>query len=109
MSKRKDGLEQFENYYSSIYGDRWTALKASLVETKQHVTLNNPFFPESQYWMDKASIFAAESLNVKAGDNVLDMCAAPGGKTLVLAIALNGQGELFANDRSSDRRAARLF
>lgn len=37
------------------------------------------------YVMDPASIIVAMALNVQATDRVLDMCAAPGGKTLVLA------------------------
>jgi len=38
--------------------------------------------------MDGASILAAHMLQVQPGDRVLDLCAAPGGKSLVLAQAL---------------------
>jgi 16S rRNA C967 or C1407 C5-methylase (RsmB/RsmF family) len=38
-------------------------------------------------------------------DSVLDMCAAPGGKSLVLARQLAGFGKLVCNERSSARRA----
>jgi len=41
------------------------------------------------YLLDPASILAAESLNVEPFDLVLDLCAAPGGKTLVLCQALS--------------------
>lgn len=54
--------------------------------------------------MDEASCFAARSLGVEPGMDVLDMCAAPGGKTLVLAGCLAGKGSLQSNDRSPDRR-----
>ncbi len=56
------------------------------------------------YKMDPASILAAQALNVQEGDVVLDMCAAPGGKTLVLAQALSQSGELVANELSPKRR-----
>ncbi|MCX7978794.1 MAG: RsmB/NOP family class I SAM-dependent RNA methyltransferase [Bdellovibrionaceae bacterium] len=56
------------------------------------------------YILDPASVFVAMALQVKPGEKVLDMCAAPGGKTLVLAEALQGQGELIANEISSARR-----
>jgi 16S rRNA C967 or C1407 C5-methylase (RsmB/RsmF family) len=54
--------------------------------------------------MDPASVIVARALEVKNGDRVLDMCAAPGGKTLILAEALKNQGEIFANDLSPERR-----
>lgn len=60
------------------------------------------------YIMDPASLYAARALQVRPGERVLDMCAAPGGKTLVLAEALwasgSEGGELIANDLSEDRR-----
>lgn len=72
----------------------------------------------SYYVMDPASLFPAKQLQVQPGDKVLDMCAAPGGKTLILAQdLLCPQGprnekahvdvaasELIANDLSQDRR-----
>lgn len=56
------------------------------------------------YVLDPASVLVAQALEVKPGDRVLDMCAAPGGKTLVLFEGLRGEGELIANDLSPDRR-----
>ena len=57
------------------------------------------------YAMDVASIVAAQALEVAPGERVLDMCAAPGGKSLVLASCLTEDGELVVNDRSATRRA----
>lgn len=59
------------------------------------------------YVMDAASIFAAAALEPRAGDEVLDLCAAPGGKTLILAERLGPTGRLVSNE-PSDRRRARL-
>ncbi len=56
------------------------------------------------YVMDPASVLAARLLPVEEGMKVLDMCAAPGGKSLILAEALNGTGELWCNELSMERR-----
>lgn len=56
------------------------------------------------YVMDSASIRAAQALAVQPGDSVLDLCAAPGGKTLVLAEMLDGRGSITANELSRDRK-----
>lgn len=61
--------------------------------------------PAPYYLLDAASVIAARALEVSAGDRVLDLAAAPGGKSLVLAAALGAEGTLTANDRSGARRA----
>lgn len=56
------------------------------------------------YIMDPASVMVARALDVQSGDRVLDMCAAPGGKSLILIEALKEEGEIFCNDLSPERR-----
>lgn len=56
------------------------------------------------YIMDPASVMVARALEVQPGDRVLDMCAAPGGKSLILAESLQVDGEIFCNDLSPERR-----
>ena len=45
----------------------------------------------------------ANRLPIEAGDRVLDVCAAPGGKATELGAKLNGSGVLIANDLSNSR------
>ena len=94
---------EFFDYFSNLYGDRWSALLESLKGEGRATCLK---FGEGlePYYLDEASVFAARALGVKPGDSVLDMCAAPGGKTLVIASMLAGKGFLQSNDRSPDRR-----
>ena len=94
---------EFFDYFSNLFGERWPALLESL---KGEGCATELRFGEGlePYYLDEASVFAAESLGVVPGDRVLDMCAAPGGKSLVLASGLKGEGSLQSNDRSPDRR-----
>jgi 16S rRNA C967 or C1407 C5-methylase (RsmB/RsmF family) len=57
------------------------------------------------YLLDAASILPVEALDIQPGEKVVDLCAAPGGKSLLCAIKLKGQGLLISNDRSAARRA----
>lgn len=63
-----------------------------------------PVVPNPYYLLDGASVAAGRVLEVEPGDRVVDMCAAPGGKSLVAAFELGASGMLVANDVSSKRR-----
>jgi len=57
------------------------------------------------YTMNAASVRAALALGAEPDDNILDCCAAPGGKTLVFDnILADGSGLIVANDVDADRR-----
>lgn len=56
------------------------------------------------YIMDPASVLVARALGVDPNDQVLDLCAAPGGKSLILTEALGPEGRLIANEVSEGRR-----
>ncbi|XP_027329435.1 putative methyltransferase NSUN6 [Abrus precatorius] len=49
------------------------------------------------------SIIAAHALDPKMGERILDMCAAPGGKTTAIAILMKDEGEIIATDRSHNK------
>lgn len=55
------------------------------------------------YCQEPSAMYAAPLLNVHKGERVLDLCAAPGGKTTQLAAALQGEGILVANECVSAR------
>ncbi|OWU99679.1 RNA methyltransferase [Fibrobacter sp. UWR2] len=94
---------EFFDYFSNLFGERWPALLEAL---KGEGCATELRFGDGlePYYLDEASVFAAKTLGVEPGDRVLDMCAAPGGKSLVLASGLKGEGSLQSNDRSPDRR-----
>ena len=50
------------------------------------------------YFQSLSSMLPAYFLGAKEGETVLDMCAAPGGKTIVLAQLLNNKVEITSNE-----------
>ncbi len=67
----------------------------------------HPFYHAGLYYLqDPSAMTPAEVLPVEAGDYVLDLCAAPGGKATELCAKLRGTGLLYANDISASRAKA---
>lgn len=92
----------FDDYYREEFGPRWEDLKRAMGGNPVYSELSAGL--QTPYYLDQASRIAAEALGVQTGDRVLDMCAAPGGKSLILALAMGAEGRLIANDRSAARR-----
>ncbi|QSF46826.1 RsmB/NOP family class I SAM-dependent RNA methyltransferase [Paenibacillus tianjinensis] len=67
----------------------------------------HPYYHAGLYYIQEPSAMASvELLNVQPGDRVLDLCAAPGGKSTQIAAKLQGQGLLISNDLHPERTKA---
>ncbi len=109
MARREParGPAAFDRYYGELYGERWGPLRDALLASDRGAAFADGLV--HPYLLDPASVLAAAALGVEPGDRVLDLCAAPGGKSLVLARGLGEpgreSGELVCNERSATRRA----
>jgi len=66
------------------------------------------YFAGLYYLQEPSAMLPAALLPIEPGDRVLDVCAAPGGKSTELAVKLAGKGVLFSNDISNSRAQALL-
>ncbi|PTM58162.1 RsmF rRNA methyltransferase first C-terminal domain-containing protein [Desmospora activa] len=58
------------------------------------------------YIQDPSAMAPVEALKPQPGETVLDLCAAPGGKTTQIAAKMKGEGLLIANEIMAPRRKA---
>lgn len=127
----KDEASQFFHTYeeSKRSGLRINPLKLSIGEWEKIVPFRlekNPFVPTGYYYdpendqpgkhpyhsaglyyiQEPSAMFVAEQLAPESGEKVLDLCAAPGGKSTQLAGMMKQGGLLVANEINSKRAKA---
>ncbi len=67
----------------------------------------HPYYHAGLYYIQEPSaMLPGAVINAQPGDNILDLCAAPGGKTVQIAAGMQGKGLLVANDISASRLKA---
>jgi NOL1/NOP2/sun family putative RNA methylase len=69
----------------------------------------HPFYNAGLYYIQEPSAMSTGAmLDIEPGDRVLDLCAAPGGKSTQAAAKLQGEGVIVSNDISASRCKALL-
>lgn len=106
-----------DEYFSEIYGSRWQeSLKPALLKPTSKVFVNGQIGEDGElvlatepiaraYALDRASIEAVYALDLALGQQFLDVCAAPGGKSLMALYLSRGEIHARLNDSSKDRVA----
>ena len=69
----------------------------------------SPYYHAGLYYLQEPSAMSTGSVaDVKPGERILDICAAPGGKSTQVGAGLKGEGILVTNDISTSRTKALL-
>lgn len=85
----------------------WTS-NGYYFNTSQQPAKHPYYFAGLYYIQEPCAMTPAEIMPIVPGDKVLDLCAAPGGKSTELAAKLKGEGLLVSNDVSNSRAKALL-
>lgn len=128
--------EEFDDYMASfdderLYGIRVNTLKISIDDFKNKNLYElspvkwckegfyyngadvrpskSPYYHAGLYYLQEPSAMSTGAVaDVKPGERVLDVCAAPGGKSTQVGAKLEGRGILVTNDISASRTKALL-
>ncbi len=124
------GEEEFEEFLKSYDQPRYYGLRINTIKISVEDFLRiSPFdlepvpwtddgfyYPEGEspgrhpyyhaglfYIQEPSAMLPGAVINAMPGERVLDLCAAPGGKTVQMAAGMKGQGLLVANDINPER------
>ena len=104
-----------DSYFSEIYGPRWTeTLKSSLLKPSAKVYVSGVVSSSGEletsqtpsdgaYVLDRASLEPVYALGISSDQDFLDLCAAPGGKSLMALYLSRSKIRVRLNDSSKDR------
>src|SRR5208282_3709642 len=95
---QREGVDFVEQHWD------WTG-RNLVFQLKSHPPLPqcNSFQRGFFYVQDPGTLLAVNELDAQPGENILDLCAAPGGKTTYIAQRMQNRGRIAARDNQPAR------
>jgi 16S rRNA (cytosine967-C5)-methyltransferase len=95
---------EFESSLREYFGDDADVTgEAAFLPPSARLTELPAFSRGAAFAQDATAHAAAAAVQAMPGERILDLCAAPGGKSIALAIAMRDQGEVVACDDDARR------
>jgi len=99
----EDCLKQLEKDGVAVKKEPPLKYTYRLLKSQRPLTRTRSFREGLFYTQDKASCLTVEVADAKAGETVIDVCAAPGAKTTYIAQMMQNQGTIYSVDYSKRR------
>lgn len=94
----KEKFEEFCDKQNLFYKECSYLPMAYEIDSYTEKKLRQCFTTNEWYHQDYASQLCLKALDAQPGETIADVCAAPGGKSLGIAQAMNNQGTLYSMD-----------
>ena len=106
LNTEKMSQEQLLSIYPSL--KKHPIVKNAFIYDKDELDLGKSVYHELGcfYLQEPSAMLPAYLLNPKPGDLVLDLCAAPGGKSIQASLLMQNEGLIISNDISKSRAFA---
>lgn len=109
VNNLKIGTDEINQYLDSNFERIPFVSNGFYIEDDSVRYSKSPFYNAGLFYLQEPSaMLPADRLPIEENDIVLDLCAAPGGKSTAILSKLNGTGLLLANDYSYSRAQALL-
>lgn len=103
LDKRNGVIQKLTNRGVNIEPIGWNDCGAVVYNSEVPVGATPEYLAGLYMLQSPSSMLSAMALAPQPDEHVVDMCAAPGGKTTHLAALMNNTGVLYANDFNKDR------
>ncbi|KAI5189157.1 25S rRNA (cytosine2870-C5)-methyltransferase [Nematocida minor] len=103
FDKRQPILQKLANRGVNIEGIEWNNCSAVVYNSDVPIGATPEYLAGLYILQSPSSVLPVLALDPQENETVVDMCAAPGGKTTHIAALMNNTGTIYANDVSEER------